>query len=223
MAKTFARHAKDRRFDPCHPHCYNQSMALKARLIEENGTRAWLRVYWGDDCPSCGGSGKPGYHNARIYLTETGDIADWKLGGEVADYPDDKWPTKCDHCSAVVTPDAIRQVFRKRRYDSPSGDPEPGDLYFIDWYRAQAGGCVFHGDTCDGKHLFAILPNGDQWDIDGRASNCTMPKDNVHRCWIRSGTPPDLTVGKNGNTCKAGAGSIMSGNYHGFLRNGSFT
>jgi hypothetical protein len=56
--------------------------------------------------------------------------------------------------------------------------------------------------------------------IDSRASNCTLPNDREHKCWIRHGTPPDLTVDKNGKTCAAGAGSIQLGNYHGFLRNG---
>jgi hypothetical protein len=32
-----------------------------------------------------------------------------------------------------------------------------------------------------------------------------------------------VTVGKSGNTCAAGAGSIAVDGYHGFLRNGSFT
>ena len=198
-------------------------MALKARFIEQNGTKAWLRVYWGDDCPSCGGRGSTGYHNAEIFLAETDEIADWELGGEPSDYPDERWPKKCDHCDATPPADAKRQVFRKRRYNTDSGLPEKGDLYFIDHYgRREGGGCVFH-DNCDGRHLFAILPNGHEWDIDGRASNCTMPKDRVHRCWVRTGEPPNITVGKGGNTCKAGAGSIAAGDYHGFLRNGSFT
>jgi hypothetical protein len=53
-----------------------------------------------------------------------------------------------------------------------------------------------------------------------RASNCTMPNDMLHRCWVRHGNPPMITVDKNGPTCGAGAGSILSGNWHGFLRNG---
>ncbi len=64
------------------------------------------------------------------------------------------------------------------------------------------------------------LPDGETWYIDSRAANCGLPKDNVHKCWVRHGEPPKLTVNKKGNTCKAGMGSIQTKNYHGFLRNG---
>lgn len=50
-----------------------------------------------------------------------------------------------------------------------------------------------------------------------------MPDDAEHRCWIRHGEPPLITVDKNGLTCAAGAGSIQCRDYHGFLRDGSFT
>jgi len=72
----------------------------------------------------------------------------------------------------------------------------------------------------DGRHLIVMLPNGREWAVDGRANNCTMPDDTIHRCWIRHGEPPNLTVDKRGNTCSAGAGSIQAGDYHGFLRAG---
>lgn len=74
----------------------------------------------------------------------------------------------------------------------------------------------------DGKSLSVRTPGGD-WRIDSRASNCTMPDENDHRCWVRHGIPPMITVDKIGNTCKAGAGSIQMGQYHGFLINGSLT
>lgn len=72
-------------------------------------------------------------------------------------------------------------------------------------------------------HLLVRCPNGDgtrDWDIDSRANNCTLPEDELHRCWIRHGEPPVLTVDKAGLTCSAGAGSIALPNWHGFLRNG---
>lgn len=74
----------------------------------------------------------------------------------------------------------------------------------------------------DGKALVVILPNGSSWYIDSRASNCTRPEDNSHRCWVRHGSPLDgtLHVDKNGDTCQAGAGSIISGDFHGFLHSG---
>lgn len=95
----------------------------------------------------------------------------------------------------------------------------PGMMYWEPWH----GETCHFWDNCDGKHLHVVLPNGVHWDIDGRATNCTLPNDRTHRCWIREGIPPNVTAGKNGHTCSAGAGSILSGNYHGFLRNGVLT
>jgi|GEM_PF-2364936 len=214
-------------------------MGLRARLINEIGTRAWLRVYWGGhtydekqsktvlapgSCPNSGGSGQPGYHNAEIHLVDSDKIADWALGGKPEDYPDDRWPTRCDHCGAQVPANATRQVFHKRLYDTPSGEPEPGDLFWAAWHHdPKHGFCPW--DNCNDPrgHLTAVLPNGHLWDIDSRASNCTMPQDKTHRCWIRQGEPPNITVGKSGHTCAAGAGSIAVPGYHGFLQNGQFT
>lgn len=71
--------------------------------------------------------------------------------------------------------------------------------------------------------LMVVLPNGHHWDIDSRCSNCTMKEERTHRCWVRHGVPPNITVDKAGYTCKAGAGSILSDKYHGFLRNGFLT
>jgi len=68
----------------------------------------------------------------------------------------------------------------------------------------------------DGKSYICITPGG-EWNIDSRASNCTLPNDNEHKCWCRHGEAPNFTVDKIGNTCSAGAGSIAIGNYHGFL------
>lgn len=74
----------------------------------------------------------------------------------------------------------------------------------------------------DGLALWCKLPNGHEWHIDGRASNCTKPDDRVHKCWCRAGDPRTgtLHVTKEGLTCAAGAGSILSGDYHGFLVHG---
>jgi hypothetical protein len=77
----------------------------------------------------------------------------------------------------------------------------------------------------DGRFLMVRLPNGDIWRVDSRASNCTRPDDDVHRCWVRHGEAPNITVDKNGDTCGCGH-SIGSGwkdgayTYHGFLTNG---
>lgn len=199
---------------------------MKARFIQEIGTRAFLRVYWGDDCPNCYGSGRTGCHNAQILLMDSDKLEDWKVGGNPDDYPDERWPVKCDHCGAPVSADAIRQVFNKRLYNTSSGNPEPGDLFWAPWYHHpdyKRACCKW--DNCNDPrgHLMAVLPNGHQWDIDSRASNCTMKEDRTHRCWVKHGEPPDIHVDKNGHTCQAGAGSIAVEGYHGFLHNGEFT
>jgi hypothetical protein len=97
------------------------------------------------------------------------------------------------------------------------GDREPGVMYLHD--HSEQHPC-FDWDNCDGTHLHVRLPNGEFWNVDGRASNCTMPDDRLHRCWVRHGEPPLVTVDKNGLTCAAGAGSIQAGDYHGFLVEG---
>lgn len=74
----------------------------------------------------------------------------------------------------------------------------------------------------DGIALIVKLPNGRDWMVDSRASNCTMKDDHKHKCWVRHGDPKTghVHVDKNGLTCGAGAGSILSGDYHGFLHDG---
>jgi len=77
----------------------------------------------------------------------------------------------------------------------------------------------------DGITLVVRTPGG-SWNVDGEASNCTRKGDRSHKCWVRHGDPrkPEtLHVDKNGNTCSAGAGSILCGNYHGFLHHGELT
>ena len=106
------------------------------------------------------------------------------------------------------------------------GDCPPGAMWDARWMvDGHACGGYFLGgaNEQDGRWLVVRLPNGHDWCIDSRCSNCTKKDDNTHRCWVRHGEPPNVTVDKNGNTCDAGAGSILSGDYHGFLQNGSLT
>lgn len=123
-------------------------------------------------------------------------------------------PFTCEKCRQFFVPDGMRS-----KWDTLSTELEPGNLYWEPTYPEKT-----YWDNHKGPHLMAILPNGDPWCIDSRASNCTMPHDRLHRCWIRTGVPgtAGFNVGKNGHTCAAGQGSILSGNYHGYLRNGEF-
>lgn len=91
-------------------------------------------------------------------------------------------------------------------------DPKCPHESFGDGYKDRA---------VNGQFLVCVLPGGHHWHIDGRAGNCTMPDDDEHRCWVRHGEPPKLTVDKDGNTCAAGAGSIAIPGWHGFMRDGT--
>lgn len=124
----------------------------------------------------------------------------------------------------MVVLDGELQIYRRRLYDTESGHPERGDLFWADWYHPSSGvfACLHGWSNCNGPHLIAVLPNGRHWDIDSRASNCTKREDATHRCWVREGDPPNITVSKNGRTCEAGAGSVLAGDWHGFLRFGYF-
>jgi len=135
-------------------------------------------------------------------------------------HDDPRWPARCE-CGCEFTADDPWQEWSERLYrraDSGSmvtlRDAPPGAMWDCGWNSWKGP---------DGRCLVVKCPNGSEWIIDSRASNCTMPKDNEHRCWVRHGEPPLITVDKNGKTCQAGGGSIQAGDYHGFLRGGVFT
>jgi hypothetical protein len=97
-----------------------------------------------------------------------------------------------------------------------------GAMWYADWMLGyEQTRTAFAGP--DGRCLVVKLPNGHDWMIDAICSNCTDREGALkgdHKCWVRHGTAPNITVDKNGKTCGAGGGSILSGTYHGFLRNG---
>jgi hypothetical protein len=187
------------------------------RLIHNIGTRVSLRRFWGEDCPQEGG--RMSYHNTNklisdVLLNEKRDI-----DNAPEKYDETLWPQHCDHCGAAVPADAERQVFTRLLYDTNSGSPEPGDMYFAPWYHPD-GYCRWDNCKDPQGHLIVVLPNGHTWDLNSRASNCTMKEDKMHRCWVLHGEAPHITADKNGYTCGAGAGSILVGDYHGFLIDG---
>jgi len=142
----------------------------------------------------------------------------------------------CEWCGAatgMLQPQTIISGCLWRRVDTGevkrrARDFGIGAMYFADWFNLgdpPAGEVVRFGYDWDNAYeapLHVITPGG-EWNIDSRASNCTLKNDRLHRCWIRHGTPPNITVDKVGRTCAAGAGSIQCGKYHGFLRNGYLT
>jgi hypothetical protein len=148
--------------------------------------------------------------------------------GEIP-HDDSRWPTHCQTgCGYAFTDEDRWQVWTDRMYVNPATsevwpkrDLPPGATYSAPWYRR-----FYDRQTPpdDGITLCVKLPNGHDWCVDSEASNCDR-KGQEHSCWVRSGDPrkAEVTAGKSGNTCSAGAGSILSGDYHGFLQSGVLT
>lgn len=171
-----------------------------------------------------------GYHSAKVLL----DSAVPDPGQASSDswaHDDPRWPPECDKgCGYRFADDDVWQLFTWHEYTSAQrpgetfvlapGETIPGAMWDATWWPWKGP---------DGRSLCVVLPNGHEWGIDARASNCglpddpsTPPEERKHWCWVRHGEPPDITVDKAGPTCNAGGGSILSGDYHGFLRNGVF-
>lgn len=171
-----------------------------------------------------------GYHDARQSYVEV--PARYVDGTYMVDGPRDRrdvpadvvWPTACA-CGYAFTATDLWQVFAEplyRRGDTGAiviqDEAGPGAMWDAEYLHDQPQFC-----GPDGRSVHVVLPNGRVWHIDGRASNCTDPGEWTHRCWVRHGEPPNVTVDKKGHTCRAGAGSIQAGDYHGFLQQGVLT
>lgn len=194
--------------------------------------RLSLRRYADGACP------RGSYHNAALPLFDVeerkvpdGDgPRDWVYHHDGPQTPEDvfptyEWPTHCA-CGYVFREDSTRQVFSDHLYKRVdtgeiqglrAWDRVPGAMWNAEWLATYDR---YQG--ADGRCLHVVCPNGQTWCIDGPANNCTMPNDTIHKCWVRHGEPPNITVDKNGFSCAAGAGSIQAGDYHGFLRGGVF-
>lgn len=143
----------------------------------------------------------------------------------------------CRHCGAdggLRPADSSASGCYWRRTDT--GDIERnisgfgvGAMWFADWFQSgkpDDQGRTLYGYDWDNQFTppLVVATQGGDWNIDSRCSNCTMPQDRTHRCWVRHGEAPEITVDKDGLTCGAGYGSIDFGaKYHGFLRNGELT
>lgn len=218
-------------------------------LAPAGSARIGLRRYNGEgSCPR-----KPGaYHDWTVFLGEAplrrvtdGERSHWaKAEYEYPPHDDPRWPVSCP-CGYQFSPDDEWQQWQEALYRPvPAGElttirDAPDGAMWDAWWMPEP----YRGP--DGRSLVVKCPGGSEWMIDGRASNCPMPalirqaadehgegspehevlqaQDKAHRCWIRHGDPPAITVDKDGVTCSAGAGSIQAGAYHGFLRGGVFT
>jgi hypothetical protein len=207
---------------------------IKCFFVEPTGiVELYLRRYSRGDA-ACS-SGWP-YHNAMsllgdapaVYVTyddhECPNIAERP---EQIDKHDPRWPVECI-CGYKFTPKDHYQIFQEsvyRRHDT--GEEFSlrhlplGAMYFADWFLRPGKN---HWRGPDNHCLVVMVPGKDmqprEWMVDGRANNCDLPHDTDHRCWVRHGQVPEITVDKNGRTCNAGAGSIKTDGWHGFLRSG---
>ena len=134
----------------------------------------------------------------------------------------------CEFCGAIkeTFPDSFSRGCKWIRKDTGEvqynlHDFDIGAMWFAYWFQIEAGIELYGWDWENQFQppLFVKTPDGD-WNIDSRSSNCALLLDNKHRCWVRTGTVPEITVSKNGLTCSAGAGSIARPNWHGMLENG---
>lgn len=193
--------------------------------IEPSGLQlTYLRRYVYRESREC--CGPDGYHHAMVFLDRREEVRgiDGVVEAQHHDLDDPRWPTQCEACDYRFTDEDPKQLFGRSLYRSDDGVVEtlevwqPGAMYDAEWLPWKG---------YDGRSLEVKLPNGRWWNIDGWATNCTKPEDRDHRCWVRHGEVPLLTVDKDGLTCAAGAGSIASGegenHYHGFLQNGVLT
>ena len=185
------------------------------------------------------GGGKPGCNASTETLEivpffmypEGHDLAGCHMRPAEVDHDDPRWPTHCDSCGEPFTHGELWQengdVIMRVTAIVPGaavnvGDEfefkkmPPGAIWEALWAREWAKGF-------DGRAYMCRLPDMHDWQIDSEANNCTRKGDRTHRCWIREGEAPFLNISKNGPTCSAGAGSIQSPNYHGFLQHGVLT
>lgn len=162
------------------------------------------------------------YNGSPIEVVES----DVKLPSGDVPWPrdDPKWPTTCKHCGGPIV-DGDYWVHHAHLYQRPGHE----ELFALQ--KAPVGACwdaTWYHDIRvgpDGRSLIVKCPLGHDWWLESRASNCTLPKDHEHYCWVRHGKPEDgtLHVDKDGLTCKAGGGSIIYRGWHGHLHNGVLT
>src|SRR5258708_20387692 len=123
---------------------------MLVRFAREIGRRVSLRRYWGrsEDSRCPGNLGRSmGYHNGHHFLRdvpyispdgwkrtedEEAEKACWPAGRVPLDDP--RWATiVCDGCGERAPDSAERQHFTERLYDTPSGELDPGSLYWTQY------------------------------------------------------------------------------------------
>lgn len=172
-----------------------------------------------------------------IDWTEFSDSSAWPLTCDCGYVFSDDDSRFVDQHEIVVDAHGVEHV------RSGYGSELPHGAVFEAWWLA---GTNWVGP--DGMAIIVMVPEHHPWQPDSQASNCTRkcpwrdddarqrhreheqhhsdqcdPRFENHKCWVRVGDPrhPEtLHVSKDGETCDAGAGSILTPEWHGFLRYG---
>lgn len=199
---------------------------VELRRFTFSADRACVASEWG-----CDASVRIHEGAARAaWIEDNPERGTWRSRDEMVAPDDPRWPSRCDQCGIEFGDDGTCQVVPHPLFTgAPDGqlytlrEAPVGAMWDATWFdRAPA----YTGP--DGIALVVRTPGG-EWMVDSEASNCTRPGDRSHKCWIRHGDPRDpqgrrtgqpLHVDKAGDTCSAGAGSIICGTYHGFLHGG---
>ncbi len=222
------------------PFMWGRSMAgIKLFMVEATGIVVEEVCLWPPSgAPPCpGGSYKGAPCCARMELRRVVGIGP----GEhppFSPYMEQKkaWDSLkyCSTCGLAANEDwhgssSMGHLWRRPdRPDELERKPDafgPGAIWKAKWL-GDLPRIVWHWDNWpETEFPISIMTPGGVWMPQSRASNCTMPEDRLHRCWCLHGTMPDtLTADKTpepgGSTCAAGAGSILTNGWHGFLRNG---
>lgn len=192
--------------------------------------QVYLRRYQRSDTnQECPFPGNDGYHHAMTLIGEEPverNERGYITNGQKTLPPDDvHWPQACACRHYTFKLEDAWQRFTKevyRRVDTGEEmtlrDAPPGAMWYAWWYDDS-----WH---VQGPHALVVrLPDKSDFIVDADANNCNWPggdrEQAHHHCWPYRGTPPDIDVSKDyGSTCTAGASSIMTAHWHGFLRNG---
>src|SRR5581483_505675 len=164
-------------------------MGIRCFLLEPTPkVNRYLRRYVDLPC-----SGPMSFHNAKVYWDTVESTVEMNKPVDDTVLRDNPlWPTHCE-CGYEFKSTDEWQVFTDRlwqRVDTGEEytmrDAPVGAMWNAYWFAEHA---AWRGP--DGKTMVVKCPpDGHEWVIDGRASNCTMPDDIVHRCWVRHGEPP---------------------------------
>lgn len=165
-----------------------------------------------------------GYHNSFIPIEDglvdsDGVIRDGVRPELKEKYKND-FPIRCE-CGYRFKDDDQRQIFSEAQYEDEQGNiwttRVSTDTTFLLGKDAAPVGAMWSASWLedmpqytgpDGLSLHLRTPYGD-WLIDRRSESCTRKekKGDIHKCWIRHGTPPNITITRN--DCNPGENSVM--------------